>query len=203
VQRSEDENLNIGIEKFAPNLRLNIKIASFIPKIKKILYFAKSKPECEQFQINQSNISYKNESYSLTALILIFVGVYVFHFISITQGFYESFFLGERDFTSMAEVILNFKKGFGFYSPFHEDGRSSYLSHHFAPMLVMFLPFSYLTDTRLFLAWGQIFYGLLIFVILFQYYKKETIFPLSKNILINYFLFRKYLSLPNHNFLSF
>jgi hypothetical protein len=181
------------ITKFAPNLHLNIKIARFIPKIKKILNFAKSKPECEQFQINQSNISYKIESYSLTVLISIFLGVYLFHFFSITQGFYESFFLGERDFTSMAEVVLNLKKSFGFYSPFHEDGRSSYLSHHFAPMLVMFLPFSYLTGTRLFLAWGQIFYGLLIFVILFQYLKKKPFPLIEKYFLIIFFLGNIYL----------
>jgi hypothetical protein len=105
-----------------------------------------------------SYINYKIFNSILISFAGITLACLIFHYIQITFAFRNSFFLGERDFTSMAEVILNTSKGLWFYSPFHGEESDSYLAHHFAPLLLLFVPFTFLSETRLFLAWGQLFY---------------------------------------------
>lgn len=138
--------------------------------------YAKSSPSlfepADSKKLNRSEeYSAKNKKLVNVFLILfvIFISMsYLFHYVQISYAFRNSFFLGERDFTSMAEVILNIGRGLGFYTGFHNEQATSYLAHHFAPLLVIFLPFSYLSSSRLFLAWAQIFYFCLILIVIWN-----------------------------------
>lgn len=118
-----------------------------------------------KISIERNNFFLRKERLILTALIIIVLIAIVTHFVNITIHFRNSFFLGERDFTSMAEVILNITKGLGFFSPFHGNGNSSYLSHHFSPALAFYTPFFYIFDTRMAMAWGQLFFSILLYVL--------------------------------------
>ncbi|MCC5814565.1 MAG: hypothetical protein JJT78_07405 [Leptospira sp.] len=109
----------------------------------------------------------------IICLFALLIGAFCFHFVSITYEFRNSFFLGERDFTSMGEVILNVTKGLGYYSPFHGDGNSSYLSHHFAPGIIAYAPFFQIFQDRIALAWGQLFFSIAIIILLVYLLKRS------------------------------
>ncbi len=120
----------------------------------------------------------------LLALGFIFFGCYTFHFVRTTLEFRDRFYLGERDFVFLGEVILNFNRGLGFLSPFHGDGNSSYLRHHFTPGILAYLPWLEIWKDRIALAWGHLFYSLLallLWILSFHYeWKKipqESVLP--------------------------
>ncbi|MCG9876622.1 MAG: DUF2079 domain-containing protein [Leptospiraceae bacterium] len=137
-----------------------------------------AKSSTSLFEEADSKKSNRSEEYSttntkLTNVFLILIGIfilisYLIHYVQISYAFRNSFFLGERDFTSMAEVILNIGRGLGFYTAFHNEQTTSYLAHHFAPLLVIFLPFSYVSSSRLFLAWAQLLYFCLILTVIWN-----------------------------------
>ncbi|WCL48934.1 DUF2079 domain-containing protein [Leptospira sp. GIMC2001] len=110
-------------------------------------------------------------------LFYVFIGIilsltFIVHFVLVTFGLQSIFFLGELDFVSMGEIINNIARDGNFTSRFHGDFQSSYLAHHFAPGLVFYVPFFWLTNDRLILAWSQCFYTLVIIVLIYLNIKK-------------------------------
>lgn len=112
--------------------------------------------------------SEKRTSQIFAGILLLLPLSFIYHYTNVTWEFRNTFFLGERDFTSMAEVINNIRKYGIFFSPFHGDENPSYLAHHFSPGLVFFAPFLGLADTRIGLALGHLFYSVILYAIGFS-----------------------------------
>ena len=110
---------------------------------------------------------------------------YIFLILPIfTFGYYlnnhlNSFFLADFDYLALNEVILNTLKG-NFFETTHYTKfiKANYLSHHLAFILVLFVPFQYLTEIRLGYAYGMYFLFIinliLPYFILFKYDKNDS-----------------------------
>lgn len=113
----------------------------------------------------------------LSILSIILLIVWFWHYIKITYTFRDVFFLGERDFTAIGESVLNWIRGYGFYSPFYGEGNASYLNHHFSPTIGLYAPFFLIFPDRISLAWAHNFFtfaSLLIWIYMFFPILKET-----------------------------
>ena len=72
----------------------------------------------------------------------------------IDHQLYESLFLGDQDFTSLSEALNNTALGRGLlHTPYVDTGASgSFLGHHFAPGLLLYVPFYFVAHLFEFLA---------------------------------------------------
>ena len=72
----------------------------------------------------------------------------------IDHQLYESLFLGDQDFTSVSEALNNTALGRGLlHTPYVDTGaRGSFLGHHFAPGLLLYVPFYFVAHLVEFLA---------------------------------------------------
>ncbi len=78
------------------------------------------------------------------------ITVYSIHFLYIQNSHWTTFFLGDMDYVSMAEVLNNTLKGSFFATNYHgQIENSNYLSHHFSPAIILLAPFLYLNEFRL------------------------------------------------------
>jgi len=81
------------------------------------------------------------------------------HYIQLTKAFAETLLFHDADYIGMQEVVRSLLRGDGFYSSYYSSyGNGSYLSHHFAPALILFLPFELLPFGRWGYAIGIYFY---------------------------------------------
>ena len=84
------------------------------------------------------------------------------HFIIIHFNFTHSFFLVDTDYIGIAEVLNNTIKGNWFATNHYTvTSEANYLTHHFAPSLLLLAPFMYLSELRHGYAWGLLFFILL------------------------------------------
>ena len=109
-----------------------------------------------------SFLSFKNTAY------FVFFAFFI-HAIFSLLGHLDSFFLGDFDYTAISEIINNISKGkFFITSHYGKLADSNYLSHHFTPLLCLFIPFSFLSSIHLGYAYGLIFYMMLSILLIYK-----------------------------------
>lgn len=86
-----------------------------------------------------------NPAFGTGALFLIFVPM-LFFFACYSWLGYAGFYLGDQDFTNISSALNNTARGQGLLSTAYVDtGRfDTFLAHHFAPALLLFVPFYWL-----------------------------------------------------------
>lgn len=112
------------------------------------------------------------EKKKLRKLVLFVYSVFFLHLALLQLNHLESFFLGDNDVVSITEVLFETARGNFFKS--HHFGNSeteNFLSHHFSPGFLLYLPFIYLFPIKMiypisllvFSALGLIFYEKIIY----------------------------------------
>lgn len=98
-----------------------------------------------------------------------FIFFYILHFYLIIENHFESFFLTDFDYIGIEEIINHISKG-NFFKTNHygKFSEANYLSHHFAFILVLFVPFQFFSELKLGYAYSNLF---LLFINLFLIYK--------------------------------
>ncbi len=122
-------------------------------------------------------------------------------YLSLLQYYHlNSFFLTDNDVVSITEVILETSRGNFFLGPHYGDGvNSNYLSHHFSPILVIFIPFFKLIPLRITYCLVLLFFDFLSLLlwekISFRLFKtKIAYFFIATLPLFNTFLFNLFTS---------
>ncbi len=83
------------------------------------------------------------------------------HYYQLCLAFANSLSFHDADYVGMQEVIRSLGRRDFYLSRYYSNsGEGSYLSHHFAPALVLFLPFEYIMPDRWGYAIGILFYYL-------------------------------------------
>lgn len=84
---------------------------------------------------------------------------FLFHGYELSRSFASSFQFHDADYVGMQEVVRNLLRGNGYLSTYYSaKGEGSYLTHHFSPSLVFFLPFESFGLARWGYAIGVYFY---------------------------------------------
>ncbi|MBE7411160.1 MAG: DUF2079 domain-containing protein [Leptospiraceae bacterium] len=141
-----------------PDFRKPIRFLSIVVFIIGLLVFFIFKKNLIQVKTTEnSNSCYKEIAFAFLACV-----IYSIHFFSIHNSHFQSFFLGDMDYVSMAEVLNSTLKGNFFSTNYHgQTENSNYLSHHFSPAIILLSPFMVFSEYRLGYGYSLLFYNLL------------------------------------------
>ncbi len=135
------------------------------------------------FQFIQTQFNFKKKDYffqkfelSFNNFIIIFISFYLIHFYLLIQNHFESFFLYDFDYIGIEEVIHQTSIG-NFFRTNHygKFAEANYLSHHFAFILILFVPFQFLSSIKLGYAYANLFFFFVNLYLIFLILKKIKI----------------------------
>ncbi|WP_108976483.1 DUF2079 domain-containing protein [Leptospira ryugenii] len=149
-----------------------------------------------RLSVSGSNLNFKKDRTVYLCAFLLYAIAFIYHYTQLTRTFAMNLGFHDADYIGIQETIRSLFRG-EFLTSIHYSvsGQSSYLSHHFAPILVLFLPFELLDLGRYGYAIACGFYyllGILLWIlILIQREGSEQIQEQrpEKNVLVQSVLF--------------
>ncbi|MDX1958753.1 MAG: DUF2079 domain-containing protein [Leptospiraceae bacterium] len=90
--------------------------------------------------------------------------ILILHLSTLLYYDYNSFYLGDYDYVSINEIISETSRG-NFFQTYYHGESGNFLAHHFSISLLFFIPFIFITKTKIGYGIGLIFYSILSLVI--------------------------------------
>ena len=161
------------------------------------------------FKLKFNILKYSTKPFKIKYFIYIYYFIFFAYLLQLQYFHFYSFFLTDNDVVSVTGVIAETSKG-NFFSAFHfgESPKSNYLSHHFSPILLVFIPFFKILPFRITYCITLLIFNLLgLFLwerISFHLFKKKILYLFISILpLLNGFIFNLFTSYHFESLLFF